>query len=323
MLYILLSTVNRYNAPQEIASLISNIQLFLIVPYILTISYLGHKKKNFLLIETLLFLAPIFAATLHYIVISRLDTFNTYQIELYLMIFWIFTISGLRFIHSVITASIVFFIGAISAYILYQNQFEQLVMHITWMNVSMIFGFSGGFLLQDAQKNLFLKQIELEKIATTDKLTGLNNRMKFNQTLDDELQRALRYKNRIGLMVIDIDHFKSVNDTYGHQVGDEVLIKTSNTLKKNLRESDIIFRWGGKEFTIIALEVNEKTLSTIAQHLRKAIEAVNFDTVGKKTISIGTTISTNGDNQHSIIKRADRALYLAKEAGRNCVKSMP
>ena len=323
VLYILLSFINRYTAPQEIANFIANVQLFLIAPYILIVSYLGHKKKNFFYVETLLFLAPLLASSMHLIIISKLDSFNTYQVELYLMIFWIFTISGLRLVHSLITSIIVYILGGIGAYILYNSQIDQLIIHIAWMSVSMIFGFSGGFLLQDAQKNTFLKQMELEKIATIDKLTGLNNRVRFDKILNNELQRALRYKNKLGLMIIDIDQFKEVNDTYGHQVGDEVLVKLSNALKKNMRKSDTIFRWGGEEFIIIALEVNEKTLSKIAQHLRKVVERLNFDKVGQKTISIGTTLSTSEDNLHSLIKRADKALYKAKEANRNCVKFIP
>lgn len=323
LLYILLSFVNRYTAPPEIASIIANIQLFFIAPYIFIITYMGYYKKNFLYVEILLFLAPIFASTIHLAIISKLDSFNIYQVELYLMIIWIFSLSGLRLVHSLITSIIVFFIGGFGAYFLYQNQIDQLIIHITWMSVSMIFGFSGGLLLQEAQKSTFSKQVELEKLATTDRLTGLYNRLKLDTILNNELQRALRYKYKLGLMIIDIDYFKSVNDTYGHQVGDEVLIKLSNAIKKSMRKSDTMFRWGGEEFIVIALEVNEKSLSQIAQNLREVVEKLDFEKVGKKTISIGTTLSIDEDNLHSIVQRADKALYEAKQAGRNCVKSMP
>jgi hypothetical protein len=119
ILYILLSVVNRYTSPEEISSIISNLQLFIIAPFIFFVSYLGYTKQKFLYLELSLFLAPIFAASFHMYIISHLNSYNTYQTELYLMIFWIYTISGLRFIHSIIISLIVFFIGVIGSYLLY------------------------------------------------------------------------------------------------------------------------------------------------------------------------------------------------------------
>ena len=320
VLYILISTVNRYTAPVEISSLMSNIQLFLISPLIFFISYLAYKKYKFIYIEFLLFSAPIYAASIHLYIISHLSNYSSYQTELYLMIFWIYTISGLRFIHSIITSLIVFFIGISGAYIVYPNQLDSFIIYTSWMSVSLVFGFAGGYLLQESQKSIFLKQVELEKIAITDKLTGLYNRVMLDKTLHLELEKAYRYKHTVGILVLDIDFFKAINDNYGHLVGDKVLIEVSAYLKRTIRSSDMAFRWGGEEFIILCTETNKENLMIFAEHIRKRMEEIEFDFVGKKTISIGASISVPSDGISSIVKRADEALYIAKNSGRNCVK---
>ena len=265
VLYILLSTLQ------------ANIQLFLISPMIFFVSYLAYKKEKFEYVEILLFIAPIYAASIHLYIISHLSNYSSYQTELYLMIFWIYTISGLRFIHSIITSLIVFFIGTIGSYILYPNQLDSFLIYTTWMLVSMIFGFVGGYLLQESQKNTFVKQLELERIAITDKLTGLYNRVMLDKTLNLELKRASRYKHTIGILILDVDFFKSVNDTYGHIVGDKVLIEISKQLSNSIRSSDTIFRWGGEEFIVLTPETNKNALMVLAEQLRKKVEEIKFD----------------------------------------------
>lgn len=320
MMYILLSFINRFTAPESISYLSSNLQLFLVAPFIFLVSYLAYKKKSFILVETLLFIAPLYAANIHVYIISKLDYYNSFQTELYLMIFWIYTISGLRFIDSIITSSIVFFIGTIGAYLLYPNQQDQFILHTAWMSVSMIFGFVGGYLLQESQKNTFTKQMELEKSATLDKLTGLYNRVKLEEILTLELERASRYNNNLGIIIFDIDFFKRVNDEHGHLVGDKVLVKISDQVKTKLRSSDLMFRWGGEEFIIICLEVDKAEILNIAEKVRECVEEIECEEVAKNTISLGTTISEAYDDVNSIIKRADDALYNAKNCGRNCIK---
>jgi diguanylate cyclase (GGDEF)-like protein len=320
IVYLLLSVLNRYTAPSEISSLIASVQMFCIAPYIFLVSHLAYKKREFIFIELLLFIAPIFAASMHLYVISHLSDYNSYQTELYLMIFWIYTISGLRFIHAIVTSLAVFFIGAIGSFVLYPDQIDAFLIYITWMLVSMIFGFVGGYLLQESQKNTFMKQMELEEIAITDKLTGLYNRVMLNRTLALELEKAARYNHTIGILILDIDFFKSVNDEHGHIVGDTVLVTISRQLKKSIRASDAIFRWGGEEFIVLTPQINAEALMVLAEQLCKTVEAIQFDTIGNKTVSIGASISHKNDTVSSIVKRADEALYLAKNSGRNCVR---
>ena len=319
-IYVLMSIVNRFVAPHELLPSISNMQLYIIVPYILTVSYLGYKKKPFEYLEVMLFTAPIFAASIHIFLMSKLDSYNTHQTELYLMIFWIYTLSGMSFTHSIMTSLIVFFMGITSSYLLYPNQMDSFIIYSSWMSISLIFGFVGGYLLQDSHKNTFLKEMELNKLATLDALTGLYNRVKLDEVLNLELLRALRYKHTFGIMMIDIDFFKSINDNYGHLVGDAVLVKLSKSIRQNIRSSDTMFRWGGEEFVILSLEVDETTLLDLAQNIRKTVEEMQIQEVGQVTVSIGVTLHNPNDNVNTIMKRADDALYNAKNNNRNCVK---
>ena len=319
-IYILMSIVNHFVAPQELLPTISNMQLYIITPYILIVSYLGYKKKPFAYLELMLFTAPIFAAAIHIYLMSKLDSYNTHQTELYLMIFWIYTISGMSFTHSIITSLIVFFMGTTSSYLLYPNQMDSFIIYSSWMSISLIFGFVGGYLLQDSHKNTFLKEMELKKLATLDALTGLYNRVKLDEVLNLELHRASRYKHTFGIMMIDIDFFKSINDNYGHLVGDAVLVKLSKSIRQNIRSSDTMFRWGGEEFVILSLEVDETTLLSLAENIRKTVEDMQIQEVGQVTVSIGVTLHNPNDNVNTIMKRADDALYNAKNNNRNCVK---
>lgn len=174
--------------------------------------------------------------------------------------------------------------------------------------------------LTELQKELKLKNKELEKISITDKLTSLYNRHKIDEVLKYELLRFDRTKNSFGVIILDIDYFKLVNDNFGHNVGDSVLVKISELLKNTIRESDILGRWGGEEFILIIPETNKDDLIFLAQKLRRLIEEYNFEIIGNKTCSFGLTLSKEEDNSAKIIERADRALYLAKERGRNRVE---
>ena len=174
--------------------------------------------------------------------------------------------------------------------------------------------------LEKLQDALEIKNLELEKMSNTDKLTNLFNRHKLDESLKYELNRFKRTNMPFGLIILDVDFFKAVNDNFGHNIGDKVLIDICSVLTKNVRSSDILGRWGGEEFLIIVPNVNEKDLYLFAQKLRTEIESHNFFTVGKKTCSFGVTVSRIEDSETSIVSRADKALYKAKNSGRNRVE---
>jgi len=159
----------------------------------------------------------------------------------------------------------------------------------------------------------------LEELSRTDKLTGLLNRLKLDEVFAYELIQARRYEKSFSVLLIDVDRFKSVNDTYGHQVGDQVLVEFSRLLKSNSRSAESIGRWGGEEFLIILPETSSAGAILFADKIRQIIAAHVFPVVGAVTCSVGVSTFYKNDSRESMMDRADRALYRAKNEGRNRV----
>lgn len=174
--------------------------------------------------------------------------------------------------------------------------------------------------VRERTRELEQKNLELERLATFDQLTGLVNRTKLDEVLRAELIRSNRYGNALGLIMLDIDHFKKVNDTHGHQVGDKVLQLFAEQLRHGVRHADVPGRWGGEEFLIICPESDQHGVETLAHALQERIQSHDVEGVGKQTASFGVTVFEKKDTITTIIKRADKALYKAKAAGRNRVE---
>ena len=165
------------------------------------------------------------------------------------------------------------------------------------------------------------KNREYETMATTDSLTGLYNRYKFSELYLSAYKAMIQRHNAMSVILLDIDLFKGVNDTYGHNVGDQVLIQISHTLIRTLRNIDIVCRWGGEEFIVLLPTANLANAAVLAEKLRKYIEALELDVVGHISASFGVSEVVEGESMEDVVARADRALYLAKNSGRNCVKT--
>ncbi|GAX86769.1 polar amino acid transport system substrate-binding protein [Lebetimonas natsushimae] len=158
---------------------------------------------------------------------------------------------------------------------------------------------------------------ELEMVATHDKLlTNILNRLAIDKRLNEEIEKAKRYNTPLSIIYFDIDHFKQINDTYGHAKGDFVLKEISDLIQQNIRKTDIFGRWGGEEFLIILPFTKGSDAKKLAEKLRQAIENHDFNGL-KVTASFGVTEYNEEDDYISLMQRADVALYLAKEKGRN------
>lgn len=170
------------------------------------------------------------------------------------------------------------------------------------------------------------KEHELEMLSNTDELTGLYNRRYFTFSSEDNFRRFRSLAENYALLMIDIDYFKKINDTYGHAVGDLVIKHLSSICKQNIRNTDVIARIGGEEFCIILPNTKIHSAHTIAETLRTRLVNSPLIIEGsaiKSTISIGVTQTDINDNNHKdIVNRADIALYQAKNNGRNCVLSL-
>lgn len=160
---------------------------------------------------------------------------------------------------------------------------------------------------------------EVERLSEIDKLTGIYNRRKLDEYMESELNRAKRYHQPLSFMILDIDHFKNINDTYGHPVGDSTLQTLAKILTDNLRKSDILGRYGGEEFLIICPETNNNQAALLAEKLRACVENTLFDDIKNMTISIGVAEFEGENTVKELLSRADRALYQAKHNGRNRV----
>lgn len=164
---------------------------------------------------------------------------------------------------------------------------------------------------------------QLQKVAVLDPLTELYNRRFFNARLEEEISRAARYDHPMVVAILDIDHFKKVNDTYGHKAGDDVLVKVSAFMKSTLRKSDILARLGGEEFCMILPETDLRSAKVFLERLREAIACMTFegrDRTYSVTCSIGTaSLDKDEATPGDIMQKADQALYLAKDRGRNCL----
>jgi diguanylate cyclase (GGDEF)-like protein len=160
----------------------------------------------------------------------------------------------------------------------------------------------------------------LKQQATTDALTGICNRNGFNHALSVEIQRAQRYGSPLSLMMMDIDHFKNINDTFGHNTGDDILRNLTKIVSENIRTYDIFARWGGEEFIILAPHTDTENAVLLAEKLRVAIESSDFAPVSKLTCSFGVTgLVKENCVAREIVDNADKALYEAKRNGRNMV----
>jgi diguanylate cyclase (GGDEF)-like protein len=180
------------------------------------------------------------------------------------------------------------------------------------------------------QRELTRKNVELEKLyadmqklAITDGLTGLYNRRGFFELSQREVERAKRFDRAYSIIILDIDHFKAINDTHGHETGDQVLEKLAGRLSAELRKVDILGRYGGEEFSLLLPETNSAGASIVAERLRCCIADEPIETSQgflNVTISVGlATLTVNTMTLEELLRRADQALYKAKESGRNCV----
>ncbi|MGI9048051.1 MAG: GGDEF domain-containing protein [Rubrobacteraceae bacterium] len=162
---------------------------------------------------------------------------------------------------------------------------------------------------------------QMALLAQTDSLTGVSNRRRIEELLEQETERAERYDLPLSLITFDLDDFKQLNDTFGHDAGDAVLIETARVIGTCMRASDRFGRWGGEEFTIVAPETPVEDAWQLADRVRTTLERHDFETRVNLSASFGVATYRPGDNVGALVKRSDLALYRAKALGKNRVET--
>jgi len=302
MLYLVFALLNKPWASEQVQALMLKAHLLVVAPMLLTISFLAYKKRFYKLVMFALAAQPIIAMSFHAYIVSKLSNNQPLLAEGYLGVFWIFIASGMTFrfaLVSAITSSTILLVSAFYSI----EETDIYIMYVFWILCSFSFGFLGALIFDRSRKAIFISQQELLHMAVTDPLTGVFNRNQLNKILPEEIARGLRYDKAFGFLIIDIDYFKNINDSFGHDEGDKVLRNTAQLLATSIRENDTLIRWGGEEFIVIAIEVDEQQLMQLSEKLRKKIEHEDHGSAGKITVSIGATLSRNNDSQHTTCSR--------------------
>ncbi|EDP75288.1 GGDEF domain-containing protein [Hydrogenivirga sp. 128-5-R1-1] len=184
--------------------------------------------------------------------------------------------------------------------------------------VGILFG-AGFSALIGLHSSLKEKEKKLKELASTDPLTGLPNRREIMNFLDFEFNRAKRNGTPLSVAVIDLDDFKFINDTYGHVAGDEVLKSLASLIRRNLRSTDMVGRFGGEEFVVVMPDTPLNTAVKVMERLRRVVEETYFEPIGSVSISVGVAQLREGDDVSNLLSRADGKLYQAKREGKNRV----
>lgn len=261
--------------------------------------------------------------------IDEVDVIDT-SIEFSLVVFSYILLAGLQWfngprkVYSYLTIGVTLFVfyhvsdmmDEIVIYPLYLQYFADDVSHL----FALIFILIGIFHWVKHNNRMLL---ELQKLATIDGLTGVYNRQQIDAILEDMCESASRYDKDLSVVILDIDHFKEVNDQYGHATGDEVLKKMSNMLCKEVRVTDRFGRYGGEEFLLLLPETTLEGARTAAEKLRFALNNFDFGSTPRVTASFGVASYRKGEDLADLVHRADIGLYKSKESGRNCVTVSP
>lgn len=159
--------------------------------------------------------------------------------------------------------------------------------------------------------------LEIKHISEHDYLTGIYNRQTITEELSREINRSERYGSTFSIILVDVDSFKATNDEFGHIAGDRLLVEISDLMRRTVRASDAIGRWGGEEFMVVCPQTDASGAFQLAETLRRVIECREFSNVGYKTVSVGVAEYQADDDEVDIVGRADKGLYAAKNEGRN------
>ena len=302
--------------------------LMSVVMVLLTAAF-WRLKRRVRTLEAVLFcsLGLFFLSKLIYIVshpetvllINELAEFGWWFPGLYTLAFWMFGARrgraiSLGYFGAILLVGTVFLAPLIGSGSYAQELYIFSQMYLSSATIILVLGTFAG--LTERQARL---ATDMTLLAHTDVLTRVSNRRALRAQLEEEIERAERYGRTFALILLDIDHFKRVNDTFGHDAGDSVLQEVAALLSESVRDIDHLGRWGGEEFLLVLPELTLPGALQTANRLRDTVASHTFTGVGTVTASLGLTTFVPSDEVETLTKRADDALYCAKESGRNAV----
>jgi len=324
----------------EIRNKMWTIRYLIISPLLLFVLIYSYYSKTTRYLQLLYSLA-IFAvgSGLTAILLITHDESQMYYSGLVLVIIYAYTFTGLRLRYATASSLSVTLIYSLTSVSLIKLQTPMLLNNIFGLFATNIIGIIAGYLLEKYRRKDFLQTIllniekkelketnlRLQRLSYLDSLTNIANRRAFEEAFEKEWNRAQRYSYPLSLLIIDIDHFKLFNDNFGHQAGDNCLVKVATVLKEfGSRPGDIVARYGGEEFAVLLSGTSIEDALRIAEEIRLTIKDLQISNPkaspeGVITLSIGVTgtVPQKGMDRSMIVKRADFALYKAKSEGRN------
>lgn len=337
-LYGILGLLDPYFSDGVIVSQAQLLHFWFIIPMLWATVALGSIATTRYLFIPLAVITTATAAFCHLYLVHLGGLQSLYVPELYFMVLWIFTVAGFRLWLATPVSAAIILAAIVNAALLPNQETNVLYAYYFWLFVSFSLAYLGGHLLEyyaklDFYHNQLLigeieerkaEQEQLQYAATHDALTGLPNRILLNDYLEGFISRAKRTKKKMAWIYIDLDHFKELNDTYGHNAGDSLLVIVAQRLRESVRESDTVGRLAGDEFTVLLDGIHSADEALrIAENIRLSLEAPYDLSIGQEyntSASLGVALyPDHGADMTTLSKSADQAMYRSKSRGRNRV----
>ena len=314
ILYLFYYQINRVVAPQEVLGYMFIVQIC-IVPLILFITtHLARnpRSNSYKKIVYLLGAIPIIVAITVLSITDEIQNNPMYLIEIYFIIFWVFAISGIRFLHATVSATIVFFISLFSTLFIFPLPVNAFIFHMFWMSISFSVGFYIAYKIEYFNKSIFMNKEELISTYVAENIRELEEISDVELTIKREISRFERYHHKFSILMINIENFQALEVQYGKQIQALVLVELSILIKQQTRLTDLLIPLENHDIFVLYQETDANTAVKIVEKLRENLSNNIFSKVGKINVSIGLASHKEHDSVETIMSRCQNALVKAK-----------